>query len=310
MNIIKNNSLEVLRECKYTQTDIGLVSDNAYLSIVATNNCNKHCFYCINSETDRSIDMPLKKAVKNIGLLKKKYDVKECVILGGEPTLYPDLMCLLSKLKYFDFRRIGMTTNGEKLMHDLPLAVELARSGLSFINISQDNTDHVFELIGLYHALKSVNPGIRIRINTNVYWKNNSTLGSLVKTLEYFSKCADEIRVSNLILKDNFSVNSKNNKSAEDNILGDEEYESLFDSVCEHYAEKYNITIIENEEALGFVKYRLIPTRVPIILNYNINSQVSKQVCENEDRKINTFKCLVTGDISLSWNTNNIIKLV
>ena len=38
---------------------------------------------------------------------------------------------------------------------------------------------------------------------------------------------------------------------------------------------------------------------------------VSEQVCENdiENRQINTFKCLVNGEISLSWNTNNVIEL-
>ena len=34
-----------------------------------------------------------------------------------------------------------------------------------------------------------------------------------------------------------------------------------------------------------------------------------EQVCENDikNRKINTFKCLVDGSISLSWNKNNVI---
>lgn len=37
---IQNTSLEVLRECKYNKYDIGMVSDNAYISIIATNKCN------------------------------------------------------------------------------------------------------------------------------------------------------------------------------------------------------------------------------------------------------------------------------
>ena len=28
-----------------------------------------------------------------------------------------------------------------------------------------------------------------------------------------------------------------------------------------------------------------------------------------KQKEINTFKCLVNGEISLSWNTNNILKL-
>lgn len=72
-----------------------------------------------------------------------------------------------------------------------------------------------------------------------------------------------------------------------------------------------NHAIFVNPKALGFVRYYLIPSKVPVILNWNIGSTVSDQVCENdvEHKQINTFKCLVNGEISLSWNTNNVLKL-
>jgi hypothetical protein len=53
----------------------------------------------------------------------------------------------------------------------------------------------------------------------------------------------------------------------------------------------------------------MIPLRSVVIINRNIDSKVSEQVCENEDKQINTFKCLVSGEISLSWNEDNIIYL-
>lgn len=70
-------------------------------------------------------------------------------------------------------------------------------------------------------------------------------------------------------------------------------------------------TLIENDKTLGFVKYVLIPSKTPIILNWNTSSTVSQQICENNirEREINTFKCLVNGEISLSWNENNKINL-
>lgn len=90
--------------------------------------------------------------------------------------------------------------------------------------------------------------------------------------------------------------------------LSNEKYESLFTDFIKQYKDRY--TIFENKGTLGFVRYLLIPTKVPIIINWNIGSMVSDQICENdiENRKINTFKCLVNGDISLSWNTKNVIK--
>lgn len=44
---------------------------------------------------------------------------------------------------------------------------------------------------------------------------------------------------------------------------------------------------------------------------YKEGSRVSEQICENDikNRKIHTFKCLVTGDISLSWNLGGKIEV-
>lgn len=119
----------------------------------------------------------------------------------------------------------------------------------------------------------------------------------------------DEVRVSNIIPKDSFSVNPVNRKD-NDLILSDDEYIEIFNDVIDHYKHK-GYAIFENPKTLGFVRYLLIPTERPIIINWNIGSTVSEQVCENdiENRQVNTFKCLVNGEISLSWNTNNVLKL-
>ena len=47
--IIRTDSLEIFKQNNYIKTDIGMVSDNAYLSVIATNNCQCNCPYCINS---------------------------------------------------------------------------------------------------------------------------------------------------------------------------------------------------------------------------------------------------------------------
>ena len=117
-------------------------------------------------------------------------------------------------------------------------------------------------------------------------------------------KC-DEVRVSNIIPKDTFSVNPKNDEKAAQMILPDFVYNKFFQDLCDYYSQ--NMTLIENKDTLGFVRYILIPTKCPIIVNWNIGSKVAEQVCENDiaNRKINTFKCLVSGNISLSWNEGN-----
>lgn len=311
--IIDNNSLEVLRTCNYVKNDKlnALVSDNLYLSIVATNSCQCNCPYCINSLTDKTLQMPFEKAKKNILKAIKELGVKEVVILGGEPTLYKDLFSLIIFLKESGLRRVGLTTNGIKLK-DRDFFINLIHTGIDFINISYHNEDFITfdELYDIYKFFKKEKDAWqKIRINTNIWKGNHDSLVTLDYFINQISLCCDEIRVSNIIHKDSFSVNSYKVGDADNMYMSDEEYKHLFTRFIELKAKDY--TIIYNTRALGFVQYYLIPSKVPIIVNWNIDSKVSEQVCENDlyEKKIHTVKCLVTGDISLSWNTNNIINL-
>lgn len=311
--IIENNSLEVLRTCNYVQNDKlnALVSDNLYLSIVATNSCQCDCPYCINSLTDRTLQMPLEKAKKNILKAIKELGVKEAVILGGEPTLYKDLIPLIIFLKETGLRKVGLTTNGINLK-DTEFLINLIHTGIDFINISYHNEDFITfdELYDIYNFFKSEKYSWqKIRINTNIWKGNHDNLEELDYFINQISLCCDEIRVSNIIHKDSFSVNSNNREDADNMYMTDEEYKKLFTEFIELKEKDY--TIIYNPNALGFVQYYLIPSKVPVIVNWNIDSKVSEQICENnlQEKKIHTVKCIVTGDISLSWNTDNIIKL-
>ena len=126
MNKIQTNSLEIFKQNKYIPTDIGMVSDNAYLSIVATNNCQCKCAYCINSETDHQLNLPMAKAVYNIRKLIRKYGVKEAIILGGEPLLHPNILDLIRDLREStDLQMIRLTTNGIKLKNNPDFIKEL-----------------------------------------------------------------------------------------------------------------------------------------------------------------------------------------
>lgn len=311
---IQTDSLEIFKHNNYFKTDIGMVSDNAYLSVIATNNCQCNCPYCINSETDRRLDLPIDKAISNISKLVSKYQVKEAIILGGEPLLYPKIDWLIHRLKYqCGLKKVRLTTNGIRLisygMCDNAFIGNLCAAGLDGINISFHNEDFITleELADVYAAF--YDRGVKVRINTNIWRGNHDGVSSMLDFLKQISPYCDEVRVSNIIPKDSFSVNPVNRED-NDLILDDSEYIGIFNGIISHYVLD-GYAIFENPKTLGFVRYLLIPTEVPIIINWNIGSTVSEQVCENdiEHRQINTFKCLVNGEISLSWNTNNIIKL-
>lgn len=307
--ILQLNDLEVLRDNNitiYNNTLKRNINPNLYLSIVATNNCQLSCPYCINSNTDRSLNMPIKKAIDNISKAKKLLGIKECVILGGEPTLYPDLKELISALKDMNFEKICLTTNGINLKNDM----SFINNGITHLNISVHNDNKLFsleDLANVYKYIKEFNSDIQVRVNTNVYKYNHDNIFLLTEWIKMLQGKCDTIRISNIIPKDSFSVNTMNDKSGLDLIKTDEEYNRLFDDLIGWY--ERTMSCIENKNALGFVDYTLIPLKSPVIVNRNIDSKVSKQICENSDSVVNTIKCLVTGDLSLSWNIDNIIKL-
>lgn len=309
--MISINSLEIFKQNYYIERSIEYVSNNAYLSIVVTNACQRKCFYCINSETDHSLELPIDKAIKNIKNLVKEYQIKEAILLGGEPLLHSDILLLIKRLRLeTGLKFIRLTTNGIFLNNHRSIIPDLFNHtfGLQGINISFHNEGFIslVDLREIYTLIKEANSDVKVRINSNI-WRGN--LDNLLDLLSFFSRIsfADEVRLSNIIPKDEFSVNPVNTKNTL--ILSNSEYDTIFNNLIKYYENDY--LIIENKETLGFVRYVLIPKpSLPIIINWNINSTVSKQVCENnkETRQINTFKCLVSGNISLSWNEKNLIN--
>lgn len=310
MKAIDINSLEIFKTNRYFPTEIGMVSDNAYLSIVATNKCQCNCAYCINSETDRTLSIQVDKAIANIKKLVAKYGVKEAIILGGEPTLHPDIIGLVKRLRHESgLKMIRLTTNGirlknERFLHEL---IDFT-DGIQGINISCHNEDFMpyDELNQICKNIKDINPLIKIRINSNIWKGNLDNVCDFLSHYEILHDNIDEMRVSNIIPKDSFSVNLEN--KGLDMILTDSQYEKIFTDIIESCSD---VSPIVNYKTLGFVKYVLIPIDKPIIINWNIGSTVSEQICENDikNREINTFKCLVSGDVSLSWNESNKIML-
>lgn len=321
METIKIDSLEIFKQATYSFSPFlsKEVNNNAYISVVVTNNCQCNCPYCINSETDRTQYLPVNKAISNIEKLLKnvpQLHKTDVILLGGEPTLHPQLFELIYELRKLQTKQnlgtIRITTNGIKLKNNEEFIAKLVNeeNGVEGINISYHNEDFVKfnELRDIYGIIKVFNPNCKVRVNTNVWKGNLDNFGDLITHITNVVNEVDEIRISNIIPKDSFSVNPINKKDGSELVINTIDYIRLFDKILNFY-QKRGYAIFENPDTLGFVRYYLIPYISPIIFNYNFDSKVSEQVCENNGSKINTFKCLVNGDISLSWNTKNIINL-
>lgn len=127
-----------------------------------------------------------------------------------------------------NLRKFGITTNGIKLIEDYNFTRQLVKSGINWINISCDNIKQYAKFRALYLSIKAIDRNCKVRINTNVYRDNNDNLKDLSNFIAVFSGCCDEMRISNLIYKDEFSVNTINNETSYRRILNDNEYETLF----------------------------------------------------------------------------------
>ena len=138
------------------------VSNNAYLSVVATNKCNRNCPYCINGDTDHSRSIPIRKMTKNVSELVNRYNVKEAIILGGEPTLHPDICNVIHGLKYAGIEIVRLTTNGIALTDQL--LKDMVAFGLYGLNLSFHNEDFITyeRLTQIYALCKKL--GIKLRI--------------------------------------------------------------------------------------------------------------------------------------------------
>ena len=268
-----------------------------------------NCPYCVNSYTDHSLDLPVSKMNKNVKELVGRYSIKEAIILWWEPTLHPDIIDIIKWLKDCWIEKVRLTTNGVVLTDNL--LIDMVNAGLYSLNVSYHNEGFISKarLWEIFSLCKKL--GIKLRVNTNIWRNNHDTVEKFMDFYnEHLKNNCDEVRISNLILKASFFVNDKNDIIAKKMMLSEEEYNNFFTELIN----SFDVTSIDNPKTLGFVRYVLIPISTPIIINWNINSKVAHQVSKKSEsdvkqKKINTFKCLVSGNISLSWNEwNTIIK--
>lgn len=106
------------------------VSD--YMSVVLTHECNRSCAFCIDSYRGRNEYISMENVDKaiQVGL---ENNIKDILLIGGEPTLHPDVVEIARKFKKSGFRVI-MTTN-----YDYPSVVKELDGIVDCFNISYYN---------------------------------------------------------------------------------------------------------------------------------------------------------------------------
>ena len=113
-----------------------------YLRVSVTDRCNLRCTYCMPEEGvtfvphEKIISFEriasVVRAAAGLGFDKVR-------LTGGEPLVRKGIADLVSMLAAIEgVRKLGMTTNGTLLA---PIAADLARRGLTSVNISLDTLD-------------------------------------------------------------------------------------------------------------------------------------------------------------------------
>ncbi len=113
------------------------------LRVSLTDRCNLRCTYCMPAEGLPWLPSPElltdDELVRLIGIATERLGVTEVRLTGGEPTLRPTLVSLVSRLAALPQRpQLSLTTNGLTLPR---LAEPLAAAGLDRVNVSLDTTD-------------------------------------------------------------------------------------------------------------------------------------------------------------------------
>lgn len=289
-----------------------LLNREPYLDIVLSDYCNANCSFCIADLLHSKLRLNLDIAKAKVKFAVEHMQVREALLLGGEPTTSVILVPFIEYLKTLNLNKIIMTTNGLNLARNVAYREKILSSGLTHLNISFMSVDPSAQAAVTeskqpltLEDIKDISAtarkyGVKLRINNNVWKGNSDTLLSMTELYRAVRPYVDSIKFSPLLKTDAFSVVDFKTQWVSDNILSDEEYDKLFASLEDFYAQSVGVSIITNEEQFGFVKNSMIPLKVPIILNWNQHGQMMNKVVK--ENKINNLKLLPNGELSLSWN--------
>ena len=291
-----------------------LLNKEPYLDIVLTDYCNANCQFCIADLIHNKLNGNFEIFKQKILYAVNNMNVKEVLLLGGEPTMSKILPEIIEWLNTLNLDKIVMTTNGIRLAQDSAYRNYIFSLGLTHVNISFMNVDidkqkyatnakYILTIPDLEEIFKSATVyKINLRINNNIFLGNNDSLEDIINFYNRVSPYCNSIKISPLLETDAFSVIDEKTKWAKSNRLTDIQVLHLFNSIQDYYSNKFNLSIIENDLQFGFVKNTMIPLKVPIILNWNFGEYTGMMQKVVQENKINNLKLLSNNELSLSWN--------
>ena len=153
-----------------------------------TRRCNMKCMYCNIQNTVRN-DLSLDDWKKAIDIIKD-LGAKEIVILGGEPTLYDNILELVSYITQHANLTCNLTTNA---FDNFDLVKQLLNNGLNSIGVSIDNLDikNSISPLKAKNGLKLIDYLLSNEINpniTNYTVLNKKNVKSIIDLITFMNK--------------------------------------------------------------------------------------------------------------------------
>lgn len=199
-----------------------LLNKSPYLDIVLTDACNANCNFCIADLVHLKLKTDFTQLQQKVLFALNNMNVKEVLLLGGEPTISKNLLPAIKWLKSLNrLDKICMTTNGILLAKNEKFREEIFSSGLTHCNISFMNACpekqmsvtncrrpiSIDNIADIYEAASKY--GVRLRINCNCYRGSNDNLAEIVEFYNSIYKFCNSVKFSPLLKVDAFSVVDK-----------------------------------------------------------------------------------------------------
>ncbi|MGC8851774.1 MAG: radical SAM protein [Minisyncoccia bacterium] len=178
-----------------------MINTNAKIKktvIFAGYHCNNRCIFCINYDK-RNIPSPSTKDIKKEIILAKKRGSTYLELIGGEPTIRPDIIELIQFAKKIGFNTIMIATNGRMLSY-YEFAEKILKAGLNSIvfSIHGHNAKLHDSLTQVPGSFKQINQGIKNvkeiikKMHLNVSLGTNTTI--VKQNYKYLFQIGEYIR--------------------------------------------------------------------------------------------------------------------
>lgn len=166
--------------------------------IFAGYHCNNRCTFCINYDK-RAIPSPSYSDVKNEIISAQKRGSTYLEIIGGEPTIRPDIISLIKFAKKLNFETIMIATNGRMFAYE-DFAQTILKAGLNSLVFSiHGHTPKLHDsLTQAPGSLQQLNKGVKNvqkiikELNLKVSLGTNTTI--VKQNYQYLPQIGESIR--------------------------------------------------------------------------------------------------------------------